>query len=304
MTRTGRRFLRELASQAASGCFLEIGPLFGSSTQAIDAGRRLDAPLHTIDTFEPAEWVERRLGRQLSREAFDNYTAYIDKLVVHEGFAPEVVRDSWSDPIGFYFDDATPVDPGWTDNFDFFSPFFTPDAIVCGDNFAGGWPDVTTNVTRIAADWNARVFVLGRVWAITPHDEDRIIAAAAEAEPVLAGATIESARGPEADTCPAMVWTKGLHQQVPLSAIRFEGDAVKNVRFVAAGAYGKAVVGAGEWLHLSGITELSFSGPRSIGFQLCLSTAGRMKNTKLFAQGEVCRIPPDAVAVSFRLGMI
>jgi len=304
MTQNGRRFLKSLASQATSGCFLEVGPLFGSSTQAIDAGRRMDAPIHTIDTFEPAAWVERRLGRPLSREAFDRYTSYIDKLVVHQGFAPDIVRDTWSEPIGFFFDDATHGDPGWTNNFEFFSKFFTPDAIVCGDDFAGGWPDITRNVTRIAEEWGVGLYVFGRVWAITKENEERIVEAATDAEPVLAGATLESARGPETATSPAMVWTKGLHQHLPLSSFRFEGDAVKDVRFTTIGGGGTAVVQAGEWLHLPGITELSFTGLNSIGFQLCLSSGGKTENTKLFRQGEVCRIPAGAVVVSVRLGML
>jgi hypothetical protein len=304
MTQSGRRFLKALAAQASSGCFLEVGPLFGSSTQAIDAGRQTDAVLHTVDTFEPADWIERRLGRQLSREAFDHYTSYIDKLVVHHGFAPDIVRDSWSEPIGFYFDDATHVDPGWTDNFNFFSKFFTDDAIICGDDFAGGWPDITTNVSRIAADWDVGLYVFGRVWAITRRDEDRIVAAATDAEPVLVGATLESAHGLEIDTCPAMVWTRGLHQHVPLSAFRFDGGVAKDVRFEAAGADGTAVVGPGEWLHVPGIIELSFTGPSSIGFQLCLSADGKTWNTKLHRQSKVCRIPEGAVPVSVRLGTI
>ena len=240
MTQSGRRFLRALASQATSGCFLEIGPMFGSSTQAIAAGRRLDAPIHTIDTFEDALWIERRLGRPLDRESFEAYTSHIDQLVVHEGLAPDVVRDTWSDKIGFYFNDATHGDPGWTDNFEFFEPYFTEDAIVCGNDFAGGWPEIVRNVTRIADDWHVGLYVFGRVWALTRGDEQRIVDAATKAEPALAGATITSVRGPDSSTSPAMVWSRGLHQHVPLSAFKVEGDAVAGVRFKASGTENQA----------------------------------------------------------------
>lgn len=304
MTQSGRRFLKALAAQATSGCFLEVGPLFGSSTQAIDAGRKIDAPIHTIDTFEAAEWVERRLGRQLSREAFDHYTSYISDLVVHQGFAPDVVKDSWSEQIGFYFDDATHGDPGWTDNFEFFSRFFTEDAVICGDDFAGGWPDITRNVTRIAEEWGVGLYVFGRVWAMTRTDEDRIVAAATEAEPVLAGATLETAHGPQTSSCPAMVWSKGLHQHVPLSSFRVSGDPVAGVRFVVTTGGGTTEGGPDEWIHVPGATELSFHGPRTFGFQLCYSRGGKTENTKLHKAGEVCRIPAGAVPVAVRLGMV
>jgi len=304
MTQNGRRFLKALASQTTSGCFLEVGPLFGSSTQAIDAGRRLDAPIHTIDTFEPADWVERRVGRQLSREAFDGYTSYIDQLVVHQGFAPDVVRDTWSDQVGFYFDDATHGDPGWTDNFEFFKPFFTEDAIVCGDDFAGGWPDITRNVTRIAEEWGVGLYVFGRVWAMTRVDEERIVHAATEAEPVLAGATITSVLGPDSSTSPAMVWTKGLHQHIALSTFKVEGDVVADVRFKAKGTGAEAEYAAGDWIHLGGVSRLSFTGPPNIGFQLCFAKGSKTENTKLYRSGELCGFPEGAVPVSVRLGMI
>lgn len=304
MTQNGRRFLRCLAGQATSGSFLEVGPLFGSSTQAIDAGRRIDAPIHTIDTFEPAPWIERRLGRPLSREAFDRYTKHIDKLVVYEGFAPDVVRDTWSEEIGFYFDDATHGDPGWTNNFEFFSRFFAWDAIVCGDDFAGGWPDIPRNVTRIAKDWGVGVYVFGRVWAMTRDREDRIVAAATEAEPALEGATLDSAHGPETATMPAMVWSQGLHQHVPLSSFRFAGDAVANVSFVANTNGHKAEFGAGEWIHLPGVSTLSIRGPVNIGFQLCIHSGNKTQNTKLYRPGEACKIPSKAVVVAVRLGML
>jgi hypothetical protein len=304
MTRNGLRFLRALAAEATSGCYLEVGPLFGSSTQAIDAGRRRDAAIHTIDTFEPAPWIERRLGRPLSRAAFDRYTASIEDLVVHQGFAPDVVRDTWTDPIGFYFDDATHGDPGWTDNFEFFSRFFTDDAIVCGDDFAGGWPDIPHNVTRIAAEWGVGLYVYGRVWAMTRRDESRVVAAAAATEPLLSDVTVESAHGPEVSSNPGMVWSRGLHQRVPLSSFRYAGDAVSQVRFATESRGRLTESGPGDWVHVPGVSSIRISGTRTVGFQLCLATSTKTENTKLFRPGAECRIPPDATVVAVRLGTV
>src|SRR5690606_13020569 len=144
-----------------------------------------------------------RVGQPLSRAAFDKYTASIPRLLVHHGLAPAVVRDTWSEPIDLYFDDASHGEQGWTDNLVFFRPFFSPAAIVCGDDFAGGWPDIPENVSRIAREWGVGLYVLGRVWAMTRADEARIVAAAGEVEPDLRGATIEVVHGGDVSEKPA-----------------------------------------------------------------------------------------------------
>lgn len=306
MTVHGLRFLQALAGQATSGCFLEIGPLFGSSTQAIAGSRRLDAPLHTIDTFEPADWIVRRMGFNLSRAAFDSHTRHIPDLVVHEGFAPDVVRDTWTEPIGFYFDDATHGDPGWSNNFDFFSRYFTDDAIVCGDDFAGGWPDIVRNVGRIAKSWDVGLYVMGRVWAMTRQDEGRIVAAAQTAIPGLADAVLETTHGAHTDTKPAACWSNGLHGRMPLAAFRVSGDPVKQTRFTTLSAHGAEPFEytAGEWVQLSGVSAITVSGGPSIGLQLCLSRPRKTENTKIIRAGEVFRVPDDATVVAVRLDTV
>ena len=303
MTVAGRQFLRALAGQARDGCFVEIGPLFGSSTQAIDAGRRTEAPIHTIDTFEPAPWVVRRLGRELSRAAFDEFTQHIPGLVVHEGFAPDVVRDSWRDPIGFFFDDATHGDPGWSANFDFFSQYFTGDAIVCGDDFAGGWPDIPRNVTRIADEWGVGLYVIGRVWAMTRKDEERIVAAAHECYPALVGAFVEASCGAGSDTKPAVCWSRGLHRRDPLRWFRYGGDALASVRFTTYGSDGSATGewGPGDRIDLDGVCAISISGPATVGVPYCLAHPRRTANSAAMKPGERFEVPPDSHVVAVRL---
>lgn len=307
MTEAGRQLLQALAAEAdENGCFLELGPLFGSSTQAIARGRRNSAAIHTIDTFYPEAWVMRRLGRNLSREAFDEYTRDIPDLVVHEGFAPDVVRDTWSEPIGCYFDDATHGDPGWSDNFNFFSKFFTHDAIICGDDFAGGWPDIPRNVTRIAQDWGVGVYVLGRLWAMTRGDESRIVRAGEQIDPGLSGATIESIHRTVVDSKPATFWSSGLHQRIPLSAFRHVGDSVRDVTFLTYAVNGTQLVdsNAGEWVDLAGAAFIKMDGPRRTGFQLCLAGPKKTANTKLIEPGVRFSIPPGWVPVAIRFASI
>lgn len=306
MTQHGLRFLEALAGTSTSGCYLEIGPLFGSSTQAIAANRQLDAPLHTIDTFEPADWIVKRMGFNLSRAAFDSHTSHIPNLIVHEGFAPDVVRDTWDEPIGFYFDDATHGDPGWSNNFDFFSQHFTEDAIVCGDDFAGGWPDIVNNVSAIAKSWGVGLYVMGRVWAMTRVDEKRIVAAAESANPGLAGATIDVTYAAHADTKPATCWSTGLHRRTPLASFRVSGDPVAETRFTTISPYAAepADYVAGDWVQMSGVTGIAVSGAPNIGLQLCLSRPRKTENTRVIKPGETFRIPDDATVVAVRLDTV
>ncbi len=284
MTKAGLHFLQALAAQHRAGCYLEIGPLFGSSTRAIDAGRTDPAiPIHTIDTFEPAPWVRKRLGRDLSRAAFDGFTADIPALTVHQGFAPDVVRQSWRAPIGFYFDDATHGDPGWSDNFSFFSPFFTEDAIVCGDDFAGGWPDIVRNVYDITDRLGVRLFVVGRVWAFAMQDEARIENAVHAAFPRLKGAEFEVRHGAAAHRNHAASWSWGLHRPDALSEVRLLGRRRPEIGVRLTrhdGSETHARLGR-EPVVLEQVAGLSLDVPRGLALQFCIRDGrGKTSNTK------------------------
>lgn len=306
MTLHGLRFLEALAGKATSGCFLEVGPLFGSSTQAIAASRQLDAPLHTIDTFESADWIVERTGFHLSRAAFDSHTSHIPDLIVHQGFAPDVVRDTWDEPIGFYFDDADHVDPGWSDNFNFFSRHFTEDAIVCGDDFAGGWPDIVKNVSAIAKSWGVGLYVMGRVWAMTRMNEGRIVEAAEIARPDLAGVLLQATHGASTEIKPAACWSAGLHHREPLASFRVSGDPASEIRFTTLSADKAEPVdhGVGEWVQLSGVTAIAVHDAPNIGFQLCLSGPDKTENTRVIKAGVTFRIPDNATVVAVRLDSV
>ena len=284
MTLSGLRFLRELAAQRKSGCYLELGPLFGSSTCAIAAGRGTqDATIHTIDTFEPAPWIRRRHGIDLSVEAFESFTQDIEKLKVYQGFAPDVVRGSWTEPVGFYFDDATHGNPGWQANYDFFSPYFTGDAIICGDDFAGGWPDVVRNVYDITAAAEASLFVIGRVWAFTFGDPDRISAAVHAAFPKLRGFDVTVRHCGAARRNIAASWSWGLHRAAPLTEFELhapDGFAVGATIDRADGTFQTAVLGR-EAINLEGATGLTLALPGQFGVQFCmLAPNGKTQNTK------------------------
>lgn len=305
MTLAGLEFLQALAAERQSGCFLEIGPLFGSSTNAIDAGRKDDGvPIHTIDTFENAPWVRKRLGLDLNRAAFERFTAGIRNLRIHEGFAPDVVRVKWSDRIGFYFDDATHGDPGWTDNYKFFSPFFTRDAIVCGDDFAGGWPDIVRNVHRITEGGQMTLFVIGRVWAFTAEDDHRIARAVNSVYPKLEGVVFEVRHGEMVHRSIAGSWSWGLHRPEPLTeAVMHAPDGFEfGVSLERQDGTATAVSVGREPLRLEGVRTMSFALPRGFAIQFCVHQGnGRTENTKDLRTGSELKLGPNEQITALRL---
>ena len=305
MTLNGLAFLTALSAQHRSGIYLEIGPLFGSSTNAIDAGRHdPNTPIHTIDTFAAAEWVKKRFGQDLSRSAFDQYTAQIPNLHVHQGFAPDIVRDVWEDPIGFYFDDATHGDPGWTNNFEFFRPFFTDDAIICGDDFAGGWPDIIRNVQRLAAEANATLFVIGRVWAFTRMNESRLATAVHQAFPKLRQYEIETDYRGHVHRGLAANWSWGLHRKVALDSARLIGPNANDFGLTVTRDDGQTceICLGDENSSFERARKIHVELPSPFSVQFCLlGGSGKSENSKDLRHGSTLHLTQDQKITSLRL---
>lgn len=305
MTLAGLRFLQALAAQRRSGCFLEVGPLFGSSTNAIAAGRSEEhADIHTIDTFEAAPWVRERLGLDLSRTAFDRFTSDIENLTVHQGFAPDIVQNTWSKKIGFYFDDATHGNPGWTNNYDFFSQYFTEDAIVCGDDFAGGWPDIVQNVYKITEAKGLKLFVIGRVWAFTESHDHRISHAIHDAFPKLKSFDLEVQHDEKTRRNIAASWTWGLHKPEAIkeaSLFAPTGFEIKVDIERQDGTQSKVLLGKEPW-RPEGAKTMEFTIPSDYSVQFCVKTGGgKTQNTRDLRSGAQLDLSPGDVITSMRL---
>ena len=314
MTNHGLQFLEALARQNRSGCFVEVGPLFGSSTIAIHKGRRTSDPIYSIDTFAPAQWVVDRFGFDLSREAYDKYTSHIPNLKVVQGFAPDVVVDTWTDEIGFYFDDATHGNPGWMNNYNFFSKFFTDDVIICGDDFAAGWPAIVRNVNQICGENGARNYVIGRVFAFAFKNEQRIIDAVDEVFPKLQGIDIETfhdGRMKNPVTSPAAVWSDGLHLPTPLNMFRFTGRKLpqeaklkieRRGEHESKPRFDQCNLSQSD-IKLRGAQSISLDFPDGLGIQFCLCEPDKFKcmNTKIIKAREELSLQDGKFIVSVRL---
>lgn len=168
MTLEGLRYLGRLAqSVPKNGTIVEIGPLYGSSTWVLSKNADPSVTIYSIDTWDPQPWIPRRLPDALpfSIDAYKHYIKDCPNVVPIQGWSPSIVAD-WDKPIDMFFDDATHGDPGFSENVNFFLPFMKQSGIVCGDDFASGWPDIVRIVNQLARKWEVRPEVSGRVWSI------------------------------------------------------------------------------------------------------------------------------------------
>ncbi|MEM6308678.1 MAG: hypothetical protein AAF754_01415 [Pseudomonadota bacterium] len=308
MTTAGLRFLEALAAQNDEGCFLEIGPLFGSSTQAIDAGRTDSSlPIHTIDTFHPAPWVEKRFGYNLSRNEFDKHTKSIANLTVHEGFAPDLVKKTWSMPIGFYFDDATHGNPGWMNNFSFFSPYFTPNAVLCGDDFSGSWPDIVRNVHEIAELNSWHLHVIGRVWAMTPQNDDRVLNAVHTTFPKLKKFAWHVAHDAGATVKTAASWAYGLHRHEPIRAAQLNAPSGFEMQADLHFRDGQNTTHSltSGLVNFDQVRKIRLTMPHDFRLQFCIAQQnGNTRNTKDIAPGVEFELGENECITSLRLSHV
>lgn len=304
MTKDGLRFLKELASVKRAGVYLEIGPLFGSSTCFINAGRKqalIEDTIHSIDTFEAAPWIEKRFGFNLSIVKFKKFTDHINNLEVHQGFSPNVVEKTWNKSIGFYFDDATHGNPGWIDNFNFFKNFFEDDAIICGDDFAGGWPDIPQNVYKICSEYNCKLHVIGRVWAITKQDDYRISQAIDKLFPKITDVTIKFSRRGEIMSGKAASWTYGLHTKIPLEWVEITSNS-KRIKIITMLNGVEVSNTSNSKSKFMNINSILIQGEKSLSVQYCIcDSRGRTSNTKEIPFGVSYSIPKNNFIVSIRI---
>ena len=169
MTEAGLHYLGRLARTVPEGgTIVEVGPLYGSSTWVLRHNSHPSVRIWSLDTWEPQDWIPRRLPDALpfGIDAFHHYIRDCEGVEAVQGWSPDSVADSWKRPIDLFFDDATHGDPGFSANVNFFLPFVTPGGILCGDDFAAGWPDIIRVVTELGARWDTRPEVAGRVWAL------------------------------------------------------------------------------------------------------------------------------------------
>lgn len=242
MTLDGLRYLGALARTVPEGgTIVEIGPLYGSSTWVLSKNAHPSVRIVSIDTWEPQDWIPRRLPEapEFGIEAFKSFVADCPNVEPIQGFSPACVQ-GWSDSVDLIFDDATHGDPGFSENINFFLPHLREGGIVCGDDFAAGWPDIIRVVKKLAADWGTRPEVAGRVWAINKFGAKSGYDTVYERLPGRTGGDLfleaEMASG-ETIASPPNVWCGALHGNDPILALRARRADGANPGVLVQGQY-------------------------------------------------------------------
>jgi len=177
MTKEGLRYLAKMAKTVPeNGVIVEVGPLFGSSTWVLAKNSHPSVKVYSIDTWERAPWIEEIEKKfpgcvPFSKDSFLHYTSDCDNVIPIQGWSPDVVVDSWEEDIDMFFDDASHGNPGFINNLNFFVPRVKAGGIVCGDDYAKGWPDIVREVDVMADQWSSSPEVIGRVWSLIKPGE-------------------------------------------------------------------------------------------------------------------------------------
>ncbi len=171
MTQAGLNYLGKMAKTVPeNGVIIEVGPLFGSSTWVLAKNAHPSVEVISIDTWEPAPWIDKIEKKfdgclPFSLETFKEYVKDCQNVTPIQGWSPDIVSD-WDRPIDMFFDDASHGNPGFTNNLNFFVPKVKPNGIICGDDYAVRWPTIVREVDSLASEWSTEVEIIGRVWSM------------------------------------------------------------------------------------------------------------------------------------------
>lgn len=330
MTLEGLEYLGRLAQQVPeNGLIVEVGPLFGSSTWVLAKNSHPSVKVISIDTWEPQKWIDKVEEKfpgcvPFSKDAFLHYVSDCDNVEAIQGWSPQVMKD-FDGMIDLFFDDATHGDPGFSESLEFYVPKIRANGIVCGDDFAYGWPDIVKRVNELADSWGVFPEVIGRVWAMMKPIKNG-------SQPVRVHETLGASRtsdffgtviskdGRYYDG-PCRIWLGGLHTSNILQYLKIEWDKKLSGGSIEMNLNG----GNGDSISLecapdksidvslaSGLTHFDMklvgdiSESHNIIYQACyLNTeTGKTSNTKSFMNGESTLQEDNShliVALRFRL---
>jgi hypothetical protein len=305
VTDTGLTFLRYLAGQVGTGAIADINPAFGSSTHAFFNGRTNQSThIHAVDSFDNIAWMQKKFGFPVSRRMYDKFTGEIPALTVHEGQVPDAVRDRLTDQVGLFFGGAWKGQDAWNKHMAFFADRWTDDAIICGDDFAGGIPEMVHAAYGLAAQKNAALFSVGRVWALALSGEDRIARAIASVYPRLAGVESITRVGGDERRIAAGAWSWGVHRDRPLEAFGIDAKGLLSGQIVtfANGRMKQAVDLDGQMIEMVGVDQMYLGGDRAVQFQFStVNDRGHTQNTKFLPMNQLLDVSSAQKITAVRL---
>ncbi|MCA3562476.1 MAG: class I SAM-dependent methyltransferase [Aestuariivirga sp.] len=162
--------LRKVCTRVGPGGYaVEIGSLYGLSSNAIAAAIPRDATLFCIDPWVREQWIVDLVEAKnencplFSKDAFLRFTSSHLNIVPLEGYSP---RDfgSWALPVDLVFEDSIHQNPILASNLLHWLKQLKDGGILCGHDYSDQWPDVIREVDRISRQRGAELHVVDSFW--------------------------------------------------------------------------------------------------------------------------------------------
>lgn len=171
------RMMYEIAQKVPSGGrIVELGSLYGKSTNVWARGAGPDTEVYCFDPWHRAQWiidvVEGPLGApEFGLEAFKHFTRDLPNVIPVQGYSPQSA-EGWDKPIDLFFEDAVHENPIFTQNCDFWLEHLKPGGYFCGHDFRfkDNYFDIIHYVVETAARWDVPYHVADSFfWLQKPH---------------------------------------------------------------------------------------------------------------------------------------
>jgi predicted O-methyltransferase YrrM len=156
-----------------NGCIVEVGSLFGLSSWALAKNASPSVTVYCIDPWVSEPWMlplEEQASQVLSFESFRNNVASISNIIPLPGYSP---RDfiGWQRTIDLVFEDSVHTNPLLHENLSFWARLVRAGGVICGHDYCDEFPDVKTEVDRLAAHFGIRVEITGTLWSMRVPDD-------------------------------------------------------------------------------------------------------------------------------------
>lgn len=285
MTMAGLEYLGKMARTVPeNGVIVEVGPLFGSSTWVLAKNAHPSVTIYSIDTWEPAPWIDRVESenpgcKPFSIETFKHYVRDCPNVVAIQGWSPDIVAD-WDKEIDMFFDDASHGNPGFINNLNFFVPKTRPGGIVCGDDYASGWPDIVREVDDLASGWGGQPEIIGRVWSMVKPDEGykKTVFSILEEEPTADIQVCVTTDSGVVYDMPPVVWSGALHKRDLIKGLKLDWNKEEpKLSFQWKAKLEGGAEAESKW-HLPGEELMLANGEVMKGFQFELTGEGKKKH--------------------------
>ena len=172
MTEGELRGIEALAKSAPEkACIVETGSLFGLSSFTWATSAPEGSTVYCIDPWVREPWIIELVEKAIpgcppfGRDAFEKFTAGCKNIIPLQGYSPGDFRN-WNTPVDIFFDDAIHENPYLRRNLRFWLTFMKPGGIMCGHDYSAEWPDVVTEVDKLAHELGVKVQTCERLWWI------------------------------------------------------------------------------------------------------------------------------------------